>query len=65
MRTSQNEGLRLLANSRSRKEFEAALDLIKLDYDGKLPPWYATAVTLSGLEREKLNQFSAAERDNG
>lgn len=60
----QIQAMRLLANARSAVEYNAALDLIKLDYDGQLPPWYATAVVLSGLEKAKLEQF-AAERVNG
>lgn len=59
----QVQAMRLLANAKSAVEYNAALDLIKLGYDGQFPPWYAPAVVLSGLEKAKLEQFAAGRTD--
>lgn len=62
---TKDQALRMLANSKTRREYDAVLDLVRAQNEEKLPAWYTDAVVLSGLENGKMNQFDEAERSDG
>lgn len=56
---TKDQAVRMLVNSKTLKEYNAVLDLVKAENGEEYPDWYWPAVVLSGLSQTKATQFAA------